>query len=53
MGIVKEDGDIMWTSVSAIPVVSPDWDVVTTTCDITEPKLAEGHYGSGKGSGCG
>jgi len=40
-GVVKEDGTIVWTSVSAVPVNYPDWKVVIVTDDITERKRAE------------
>lgn len=40
-GIVKEDGQTVWTSVSAAPVDFPDWKVILVTSDITERKLAE------------
>ncbi|MFN8467623.1 MAG: PAS domain S-box protein [Caldilineaceae bacterium] len=37
-GIVKKDGEVIWTSVSALPVDFPDWRVIVTTVDITELK---------------
>ena len=40
-GVVKEDGKVIWTSVSAVPVKLPDWNVVIVTADITERKQAE------------
>jgi PAS domain S-box-containing protein len=40
-GVVKEDGTVIWTSVSAVPLGSPDWDVLVVTSDITERKRAE------------
>ena len=40
-GVVKEDGNVIWTSVSAVPVTFPDWKVVIVTADITERKQAE------------
>jgi PAS domain S-box-containing protein len=40
-GIVKEDGNIIWTNVSAVPVAFPDWKVVIVTSDITERKRSE------------
>ena len=40
-GIVKEDGSLIWTSVSAMPVAFPDWRVVIVTTDITERKRVE------------
>ena len=40
-GVVKEDGAVVWVSVSAVPVAFPDWHVVIVTTDITERKRAE------------
>lgn len=40
IGIVKEDGTTVWTSVSAAPLPQ-NQGVVTVTADITERKLAE------------
>ncbi|MBK9710136.1 MAG: PAS domain S-box protein [Kouleothrix sp.] len=40
-GIVKEDGGVIWTNVSAVPVEFPDWKVVVVTSDITDRKRAE------------
>jgi len=40
-GVVKEDGSVIWVSVSAVPVTFPDWKVVIVTSDITERKQAE------------
>jgi PAS domain S-box-containing protein len=40
-GVVKEDGKVVWTSVSAVPVAFPDWKIVIVTSDITERKRAE------------
>jgi PAS domain S-box-containing protein len=40
-GVVKEDGQVTWVSVSAAPVAFPDWSVVVVTSDITERKWAE------------
>ncbi len=40
-GIRKEDGRIIWTDVSAVPVSFPDWKVVVVTTNITERKQAE------------
>ena len=39
--VVLEDGERIWTSVSADPVPSVDWRVIVTTIDITDRKLAE------------
>jgi PAS domain S-box-containing protein len=41
MGIIKEDGSIIWTDVSAIALPFSDEQVVITTRDITENKKAE------------
>ncbi len=41
IGIGKEDGDIIWTDVSAIPVDFLNWKVVVVTTDITARKRAE------------
>jgi len=41
MGVVKEDGCIIWTNVSAVPVDFPDWKLVIVISDITERKQAE------------
>ena len=40
-GVVKEDGSVIWTNVSAVPVDFPDWKIVVVTSDITERKRAE------------
>jgi PAS domain S-box-containing protein len=40
-GIVKDNGDITWTSVNAAPVQVADVDAVLVTVDITERKKAE------------
>ncbi len=40
-GIAKEDGEVIWTSVSAVPVDFPDWRVIITTVDITELKRTQ------------
>jgi signal transduction histidine kinase len=41
IGVVKEDGNVIWTNVSAVPVAFTDWKVVVVTSDITERKRAE------------
>jgi PAS domain S-box-containing protein len=41
VGIVKEDGDIIWTSVSAAPLPLADYSAVVVTHDITRRKTAE------------
>ncbi len=41
IGVIKEDGEIIWTNVSAVPVDLPDWQVVVVTSDITSRKRAE------------
>jgi PAS domain S-box-containing protein len=40
-GIVKEDGNTVWTNVNAVPVDFPDWKVILVTADITGLKLIE------------
>jgi PAS domain S-box-containing protein len=40
-GVVKGDGTVIWTSVSAVPVTYPDWKTVIVTADITERKRTE------------
>jgi PAS domain S-box-containing protein len=40
-GVVKEDGSVVWVSVSAVPVTFPDWKVVIVTSDITERRQTE------------
>lgn len=40
-GIVKDDGETIWTNVSAVPVDFPDWKTVIVTADITARKKAE------------
>ena len=40
-GVVKEDGNVIWVSVSAVPVAFPDWKVVVVTTDLTERLRAE------------
>lgn len=40
-GIVKEDGSVVWTNVSAVPVSFLDWKTIIVTSDITERKKAE------------
>jgi PAS domain S-box-containing protein len=40
-GVILEDGDVVWTSVSAAPVDVADVGVVVVTADITESKRAE------------
>ena len=41
-GVVREDSKVVWTSVSAVPLGFPDWEVLVVTSDITERKRAEG-----------
>ncbi|MGC9357231.1 MAG: PAS domain S-box protein [Anaerolineae bacterium] len=41
IGIVKEDGEEIWTSVSAVPLSFSDWHVIVTTVDITRLKETE------------
>lgn len=40
-GIVKENGETIWTRVSAVPIDFPDWKTVVVTADITQQKRAE------------
>jgi PAS domain S-box-containing protein len=40
-GVVKDNGETVWTSVNAAPVDIADVDVVVATIDITERKKAE------------
>jgi PAS domain S-box-containing protein len=35
-GVVKEDGTLMWTNVSAVPLPFDDWSVIIVTADVTE-----------------
>ncbi len=44
IGVVKENGNIIWTSVSAVPVNFSDWKVLTLTSDITPGKLADERF---------
>ena len=41
IGIITERGQMIWTSVSAIPLSFPDWNVLIVTTDITERKQIE------------
>lgn len=40
-GVVKENGAIIWTEVSAVPVDFADWRLVLMTRDITDHRQAE------------
>ena len=40
-GVIKENGETIWTSVSAVPADLPDWKMVIVTTDITERKQYE------------
>jgi PAS domain S-box-containing protein len=40
-GVEKEDGHIVWTNVSAVPVEFADWKVILVTSDITSIKQTE------------
>ncbi len=40
-GIVKEDGQVVWVSVSAVPVTFHDWHVIIVSVDITERRHSE------------
>jgi PAS domain S-box-containing protein len=41
VGVVKEDSQVIWTNVSAVPVTLADWKMIIVTIDITERKQAE------------
>ena len=41
IGIVKENGEFLWTVVSAVPFKRGDWRVLLTVSDITHQKRAE------------
>ncbi len=41
VGIVKEDGEVIWTMVSAVPFERGTWRVLLTVADITRQKYAE------------
>jgi PAS domain S-box-containing protein len=41
VGIVKEDGAVIWVDVSAAPVPFADWRLVTATVEVTERKKIE------------
>jgi len=41
VGIVKEDGVVIWTDVSAAPVPFADWKIVVAMVDVTERKQIE------------
>jgi PAS domain S-box-containing protein len=41
VGVVREDGTVVWTEVSAVPVSLDDWKVVIATTDITLRRQAE------------
>lgn len=36
VGVVKEDGTLLWTNVSAAPLPFDDWRVIVVTADVTE-----------------
>jgi PAS domain S-box-containing protein len=40
-GVVKEDGEVVWTSVSAAPFPFSDWIAIATAVDITDRKRLE------------
>lgn len=40
-GVEKENGEVIWTNVSAVPVDFPDWKLVIVTVDITERRQME------------
>ncbi len=41
IGVVKEDGSVIWTMVSAVPFERGNWRVLLTIADITPQKSAE------------
>jgi len=41
IGIVKEDGETIWTTVSAVPFERGNWRVLLTVADITHQKRTE------------
>lgn len=41
IGIVKEDGEFVWTVVNAVPFKRGDWRVLLSVADITNQKQAE------------
>ncbi len=41
IGVLKEDGKVTWTEVSAVPVSIDEWRVIVTTTDVTRRKEAE------------
>jgi len=41
VGVVKEDGQVVWTMVSAVPFERGNWRVLLTVADITRQKHAE------------
>jgi PAS domain S-box-containing protein len=43
IGVILENGNEIWTNVSAFPVDLPDWKVVVVSADITPRKIAEEH----------
>jgi PAS domain S-box-containing protein len=36
IGVVKEDGTLVWTNVSAVPLPFADWSLILVTADVTE-----------------
>jgi PAS domain S-box-containing protein len=48
IGVLKEDGELMWTSVSAVPLPFVDWRVIVATIDITGRKRAEAALGQAR-----
>jgi PAS domain S-box-containing protein len=41
VGIVRDDGAVIWQDISAVPVSFADWKVVVAAVDVTERKTAE------------
>jgi len=41
VGVARQDGSIIWTDVSAVPVDFPAWKVVLVTCDLPARRRVE------------
>lgn len=41
VGVIKENGEILWTNISAVPVHFFDWNIIVVTADITSRKREE------------
>jgi PAS domain S-box-containing protein len=46
IGVIKEDGQLVWTSISAAPLPPGNSGVIVVTLDITERKRAENRFRS-------